>query len=80
MTQPTKTKPYIGAYAIDPAIQVAIELATSMAEAGGCPRTVVRTRRNGVCIYNEFQLVVAKSEIVEEIYNTNDGFIYRQIA
>lgn len=64
----------------DSAVANAIEVADAMAELGGCPRTVVRTRRNGVCIYSEFQMAVARREIIEEIYNTSEGFMYRAIA
>ena len=42
--------------------------------------TVVRTKSNGVCIFGEFQLRVAKDEIVEVVYNTKAGFIYSKVA
>lgn len=65
---------------VETAVSVAISQADKMAESGGCHMTVVRTKRHGVCIYNEFQLTVAKDEIIEEIYSTDNGFIFRTAA
>lgn len=65
---------------IETVVSVAIAQADKMADSGGCHMTVVRTKRHGVCIYNEFQMAVAKDEIVEEIYSTDNGFIFRSAA
>lgn len=65
---------------VDNAVSVAIAQADRMAESGGCHMTVVRTKRHGVCIYNEFKMLVAKDEIIEAIYSTDNGFIFRTAA
>ena len=64
---------------VSTAISVAIAEADRMAN-GGANMTVVKTKRFGICIYNDFQLTVAKDEIIEQIYNTDGGFIIGQVA
>ena len=78
MTEEQVQQSVIGSQ-IETAISTSISQADKMA-GGGCNMTVVRTKRHGVCIYNEFQMSVAKSEIIEEIYSTNNGFKFRSAA
>jgi hypothetical protein len=61
-------------------VSLAIDKAVAMAVNGGCNLTVVNTRSKGICIYSDYQLMVAKDEIIERIYSTDDGFIYRKVA
>lgn len=79
MTQEQVKQSVTGAR-MDCAVSVAITEADRMAGRGACHMIVVRTKRHGVCIYNEFQMQVAKDEIVEAIYSTDNGFIYRSAA
>lgn len=65
---------------IESAVSVAIAQADRMSEFGGCHMTVVRTKRHGICIYHGYQMKVAKDEIVEPIYSTKNGFIFRPAA
>jgi hypothetical protein len=65
---------------VDNAVSIAIVRADDMAKHGGNQYTVVRTKKFGVCIYHDYQLRAGKNEIVEEIYSTKDGFIYRPAA
>ncbi|MCG8612004.1 MAG: hypothetical protein MI864_15875 [Pseudomonadales bacterium] len=71
---------FVAGAQVETAISAAISQADKMAGSGGCNMTVVRTKRHGVCIYNEFQLTVAKDEIIEKIYSTDNGFIFRTAA
>jgi len=61
-------------------VSKAIEEADRMAGYGGSTMTVVNTKNNGICIYNEFQMTIAKDEITEEIYCTDGGFLFRVAA
>ncbi|QFT57102.1 hypothetical protein [Microbulbifer sp. THAF38] len=70
----------VAAARIDSDVSVAITQADRMAESGGCHMTVVRTKRHGVCIFNEYKMLVAKDEIIEAIYSTDNGFIFRSAA
>ena len=65
---------------IESAVSVAIAQADKRSECGGCHMTVVRTKRHGICIYHDYQMKVAKDEIIEEIYSTENGFIFRSAA
>jgi len=60
---------------VSTALSIAITEAERMS-AGGANRTVVRTKNNGLCVYNDFQLRVAKDEIIERVYDTDGGFIF----
>jgi hypothetical protein len=61
---------------VETAVSVAIAQADKMAESGGCHMIVVRTKQHGVCIYTELKMSVAKDEIIEEIYSTDNGYIF----
>lgn len=65
---------------VNTAVTAAIDEADKMAGFGGSTMTVVNTKDNGICIYNGFQMTVAKDEITEEIYCTDGGFIFREVA
>lgn len=61
-------------------ISIAINKAIEIAEKGLCNMTVVRTKNNGVEIFSEYQMNVAKDEIVEAVYSTDNGFIFSVAA
>lgn len=61
-------------------ISVAINKATEIAGKGLCNMTVVRTKNNGVEIFSEYQMNVAKDEINEVVYSTDYGFIFSEAA
>jgi hypothetical protein len=61
-------------------ISVAITRATEIAERGQCEMTVVRTWSNDVHIFSEYQMSVAKDEIMETVYSTTYGFIFSVAA
>ena len=61
-------------------ISAAINKATEIAKRGLCNMTVVRTKNNSVEIFTEFQIKVAKDEIIEVVYSTDYGFIFSEAA
>lgn len=61
-------------------ISVAINKAIEIAERGLCNMTVVRTKDNSVNIFSEYQMSVAKDEIMEAVYSTDYGFIFSEAA
>jgi len=62
------------------AISVAISEADKLAEKSNANITVVRTKNHGICVWTDYKVCVAKSEIVEIIYTTDDGFAYQEAA
>lgn len=62
------------------AICLAIREANRLADKGGVNYTVVSTKNFGICVYNDFQLKVSRNEVLEEIFSTDDGFIFQAAA
>ena len=79
MTETQAQQSVAGARA-DTAISLAIREANRLAEKGGVNYTVVSTKDFGICVYNDFQLKVKSSEIIEQIFNTDHGFIFQAAA
>ena len=67
-------------FGVDIKLVEAIKKADSMSLNGGSNMTVVRTKEFAICIYNDFKLKVARDEIIEQIYSTDNGFIYQPAA
>lgn len=65
---------------VETAISLAISEADKLAEKSNANMTVVRTINHGICVWTEYKVRVAKSEIVEIIYTTDDGFAYQDAA
>ncbi|UZE97259.1 hypothetical protein [Alkalimarinus alittae] len=63
---------------VNAAISAAIDDADKLAKRSGCKMTVVRTLNYGICVYPDFKMIVCKHEIVEEIYNTENGFKFAE--
>ena len=67
-------------FGVDIKLVEAIKKADAMSLNGGSNMTVVRTKEFAICIYNDFKLKVARDEIIELIYSTDNGFIYQPAA
>jgi len=67
-------------FGVDIKLVEAIKKADAMSLNGGSNMTVVRTKEFAICIYNDFKMKVAQDEIIEQIYSTDDGFIYQPAA
>jgi len=67
-------------FGVDIKLTEAIKKADIMAQGGGSNMTVVRTKDFAICIYNDFKLKVTQDEIIEQIYSTDNGFIYQPAA
>ena len=67
-------------FGIDIKLTEAIKKADAMSLNGGSNMTVVRKKDFSICIYNDFKLMVAQDEIIEEIYSTDNGYIYHPAA
>lgn len=79
MTETQAQQSVAGARA-DTAISLAIREANRLAEKGGINYTVVATKNFGICVYNDLQLKVKQSEIIEQIFSTDNGFIFQAAA
>lgn len=67
-------------FGIDIKLTEAIKKADIMSDNGGSNMTVVRTKDYSICIYNEYKMKIAQDEIIEQIYSTDNGFIYQPAA
>jgi len=67
-------------FGIDIKITEAIKKADSMSDNGASNMTVIRTKEFAICIYNDYKMTVAQDEIIEQIYSTDNGFIYQPAA
>ena len=67
-------------FGVDIKLVEAIKKADAMSLNGGSNMTVVRTKEFAICIYNDFKMKAAQDEILEQIYSTDDGFIYQPAA
>lgn len=75
-----KTQPERIEFGININITEAIKKADAMSDNGGSNMTVVRTKDHAICIYNNYKMMVAQNEIIEQVYSTDNGFIYQPAA
>lgn len=61
-------------------VSIAIDTAMKLASSGGSNMTVVRTEKNGICILNDFQLIVEKNNVTQFIYSTDNGYFMSSAA
>ena len=67
-------------FGVDIKLTEAIKKADAMSDNGASNMTVVRTKDYAISIYNDYKMTVAQDEIIEQIYSTDNGFIYQTAA